>query len=107
MSMKDVAACPRVPILLFGATLNEFQRPQSTEAHSLFTLSQYAMGCQRTDFLAAPGWLSLARCMTLSCAAIATRPQVVKVSLRLKDQDLIIIIVIVTLLLYSVCIVYI
>eukprot|EP00435_Cladocopium_sp_Y103_P064916 s100_g26.t1 len=36
MSMADVALCPAVPILLFGATLNEFQRPESTEAHSLF-----------------------------------------------------------------------
>lgn len=70
MSMADVALCPAVPILLFGATLNEFQRPESTEAHSLFSLTQYAMGCQRTDFLPAPSWMSLARCMTLSCAAI-------------------------------------
>ncbi|CAK9054482.1 unnamed protein product, partial [Durusdinium trenchii] len=68
--MPQVSKCPWVPILLFGATLNEFMRPNSKEAHSLFTLSQYAMGCQRTDFLAAPKWMSLARCMTLSCAAI-------------------------------------
>eukprot|EP00913_Durusdinium_trenchii_P025153 g23612.t1 len=45
--MPQVSKCPWVPILLFGATLNEFMRPNSKEAHSLFTLSQYAMGCQR------------------------------------------------------------
>ena len=70
MSMVEVAQCPSVPVLLFGATLNEFMRPESKEAHSLFSLSQYAMGCQRTHFLPAPKWMSLARCMTLSCAAI-------------------------------------
>eukprot|EP00439_Symbiodinium_sp_Y106_P046059 s1411_g5.t2 len=32
----EVAKCPWSPILLFGATLNEYQRPQDDEPHCLF-----------------------------------------------------------------------
>jgi len=66
----EVAKCPWSPILLFGATLNEYQRPQDDEPHCLFSLSQHAMGCERTKYLRSPQWMTLSKCMTLSCAAI-------------------------------------
>ncbi|CAJ1446398.1 unnamed protein product, partial [Effrenium voratum] len=68
--VEKVAKCPFVPVLLFGATLNEFQRPENEEPHCLFSLSQHAMGCQRTNFVRCPQWMTLSKCMTLSCAAI-------------------------------------
>ncbi|CAE7456032.1 Bco2, partial [Symbiodinium sp. CCMP2456] len=67
---QEVAKCPWSPILLFGATLNEYQRPQDEEPHCLFSLSQHAMGCERTKYLRSPQWMTLSKCMTLSCAAI-------------------------------------
>ncbi|CAE8688091.1 unnamed protein product [Polarella glacialis] len=70
VSMDEVDRCPWVPFLLFGVTLNEFQRPSDEEPFSAFVLTQKAMGCERTKFLRTPRWLTLSKCMALSCAAI-------------------------------------
>lgn len=68
--LNDVARCPCAPILLFGATSCEFQRPQDEDPDTPFVLTQRVMGCERTKWVTVPPRMSLSNCMSLSSAAI-------------------------------------
>eukprot|EP00746_Dinoflagellata_sp_MGD_P133892 gnl/MRDRNA2_/MRDRNA2_67669_c0_seq1.p1 gnl/MRDRNA2_/MRDRNA2_67669_c0~~gnl/MRDRNA2_/MRDRNA2_67669_c0_seq1.p1 ORF type:complete len:589 (+),score=61.50 gnl/MRDRNA2_/MRDRNA2_67669_c0_seq1:112-1878(+) len=68
--VAEVAAHPRIPLLLFGTTLNDYLHPIDELPYSEFCITPFHMGCGRTQYLPTPPWMTLSKLMTLSCAAI-------------------------------------
>eukprot|EP01062_Namystynia_karyoxenos_P083503 TRINITY_DN9608_c0_g6_i1.p1 TRINITY_DN9608_c0_g6~~TRINITY_DN9608_c0_g6_i1.p1 ORF type:complete len:976 (+),score=282.44 TRINITY_DN9608_c0_g6_i1:78-2930(+) len=69
---EPVPGDPRMPVFLFGATLNDFRRPTDPEGQnsSTFVFTPHTMGGERVGYVALPQWFNISRAVAISGAAV-------------------------------------